>query len=121
MKKTAGIGACAAAVAALVAWQPGSAAQESGANAVGQRLLVDADQLGSYGTTGEGRTVPAAPIPNRYDQVGLLLDWVENGAAPGLSVTVAAGERSLPLCSYPAYPRYVGGAPGSASSYRCAP
>ena len=75
----------------------------------------------NYGTTGEGRTIPAAPIPNRYDQAGLLIDWVENDAAPGMSVTVAAGERSLPLCSYPTYPRYVSGAPGSATSYQCAP
>ena len=26
-----------------------------------------------------------------------------------MSVVVTAGERSLPLCSYPSYPRYVGG------------
>ena len=42
------------------------------------------------------------------------------GVAPGMSVTVTAGERSLPLCSYPSYPRYKGGAPASASSYECA-
>jgi feruloyl esterase len=36
-----------------------------------------------------------------------------------MSVTVTAGEKSLPLCSYPAYPRYRGGAPESAGSYRC--
>ena len=74
----------------------------------------------NYGTDGEGRTIPSAPIPNRYDQVGLLIDWVENDTAPGMSVTVTAGERSLPLCSYPTYPRYVGGAHGAAGSYQCA-
>jgi feruloyl esterase len=74
----------------------------------------------SYGTDGSGRAVPSQPIPNRYDQLGLLIDWVENGVAPGMSVTLTAGERSLPLCSYPAYPRYRAGAPSSASSYECA-
>ena len=74
----------------------------------------------NYGTDGEGRTIPSAPIPNRYDQVGLLIDWVENDTAPGMSVTLTAGERSLPLCSYPTYPRYVGGAHGAAGSYQCA-
>lgn len=73
----------------------------------------------TYGTTGDGRTVPTAPIPNRLDQVGLLFDWVENGNAPAMSVTVTAGEKSLPLCSYPTYPRYEGGAAGSAASYEC--
>jgi len=73
----------------------------------------------SYNVAGDGKAVAAAPIPNRYDQTGLLLDWVENNVAPGMSVTVTAAEKSLPLCSYPTYPRYKGGAPGGASSYEC--
>jgi feruloyl esterase len=64
--------------------------------------------------------VAIAPIPNRYDQVRLLFDWVENNVAPGMSVTVTAGEKSLPLCSYPTYPQYKGGAPAAAGSYECA-
>jgi feruloyl esterase len=74
----------------------------------------------NYGVNGEGETIPTGPIPNTYDRLGLLFDWVENEVAPCMSVTVTAGDRSLPLCSYPAYPRYMGGAPGSAGSYRCA-
>jgi Tannase and feruloyl esterase len=74
----------------------------------------------SYNVAGDGKTVAAGPIPNRYDQTGLLFDWVENNVAPGMSVTVTAGEKSLPLCSYPTYPRYKGGAPATASSYECA-
>jgi feruloyl esterase len=73
----------------------------------------------NYHVDGEGRAIPTAPIPTRYDQLGLLFEWVENGVAPAMSVTVTAGDKSLPLCSYPAYPRYRGGAPGSASSYTC--
>jgi feruloyl esterase len=74
----------------------------------------------NYGVDGHGRTIPSQPIPNRYDHVGLLFDWVENNVVPGMSVTVTAGEKSLPLCSYPSYPRYREGAPASASSYECA-
>jgi len=74
----------------------------------------------SYNVAGDGKPVATAPIPNRYDQTGLLLDWVENNVAPGMAVTVTAGEKSLPLCSYPTYPRYKSGAPGAASSYECA-
>jgi feruloyl esterase len=73
----------------------------------------------NYTVDGEGRTIPSLPIPNRYDQHPLLFDWVEKGQAPGMSVTVTAGEKSLPLCSYPAYPRYRQGPAASASSYEC--
>jgi feruloyl esterase len=74
----------------------------------------------SYNVAGDGKAMAVAPIPNRYDQVGLLFDWVENNVAPGMSVTVTAGEKSLPLCSYPAYPQYKGGGPAAARSYECA-
>jgi len=75
----------------------------------------------SYGTAGDGKTIASAPVPNRYDQWGLLFDWVENNVAPAMSVVVSAGERSLPLCSYPTYPRYASGAVDAAASYRCTP
>jgi feruloyl esterase len=73
----------------------------------------------NYTADGNGRTLPPLPIPNRYDQLGLLFDWVESGRAPGMSVTVTAGDRSLPLCSYPAYPRFRTGDVSSAGSYAC--
>jgi feruloyl esterase len=72
------------------------------------------------GVNGDGETMPTGPIPNTYDRLGLLFDWVEHDVAPGMSATVTAGERSLPLCSYPSYPRYAGGSPDAESSYRCA-
>jgi feruloyl esterase len=71
------------------------------------------------GTDGDGKAIPTAPIPNSFDRLGVLLDWVEKNQEPPLSLTVTAGERSLPLCSYPAYPRYVSGPTASASSYEC--
>jgi feruloyl esterase len=73
----------------------------------------------SYGVDGTGKTITPAPIPNRYDQTALLFDWVERQIAPPMSVDLTAGERSLPLCSYPTYPRYVTGPTDRASSYRC--
>jgi feruloyl esterase len=73
----------------------------------------------NHGVDGEGRTIPVAPIPNAFDRVRLLLDWVERGTAPGKSVVVTAGDKSLPLCSYPEYPRYLEGPAAAAASYRC--
>jgi hypothetical protein len=74
----------------------------------------------SYEVNGRGETITAVPLPSTFDRVALLTDWVERGIPPGASVTVTADEASLPLCSYPAYPRYVGGAAASAASYTCA-
>ncbi len=74
----------------------------------------------NYERDGNGKDVAVLPIPNTYDRLGLLVDWVERGKAPGRAVTVTAGERSLPMCSYPEYPKYVAGPTGSASSYVCA-
>ena len=36
----------------------------------------------SYTVDGDGKTIPATPIPNRYDQARLLFDWVERGRRP---------------------------------------
>ena len=49
----------------------------------------------------------------------LLADWVEKGIAPGKSVKVTAGQKSLPMCSYPEYPKYLKGAADAAESYQC--
>ena len=58
---------------------------------------------------GNGKTIPVAPIPNSYDRLGTLQAWVEHGTAPGMSLTVRAGERTMPLCSYPLYPKFEAG------------
>jgi feruloyl esterase len=73
-----------------------------------------------YTTDGDGKTIAASPIPNTYDRIGVLTDWVENNKAPDKQITVTAGERSLPMCSYPAYPKYKSGPVEVASSYVCA-
>ncbi|HYP79945.1 MAG TPA: tannase/feruloyl esterase family alpha/beta hydrolase, partial [Steroidobacteraceae bacterium] len=74
----------------------------------------------SHTTDGAGRPVTRFAIPNQYDKRGALIAWVEQNQAPGKTLVVKAGERSLPLCSYPDYPKYLGGPPESAGSYQCA-
>ena len=73
----------------------------------------------NYSLDGDGKTIPTAPIPSQWDRVSLLINWVERGAAPKMSETVTAGDRSLPLCAYPTYPKYVSGSPTQAGSYKC--
>jgi hypothetical protein len=73
----------------------------------------------NYSVDGEGKTIPTAPIPNAFSRLNLLVDWVEKNAAPAKSVVVTAGKRSLPMCSYPAYPKYVSGPVEEAASYTC--
>jgi feruloyl esterase len=68
----------------------------------------------NYSVDGEGRTIPVGPIPSVFDRVQLLIDWVERGITPGKSVIVTAGDKGMPMCSYPAFPRYAGG------SFSCA-
>lgn len=73
----------------------------------------------SYAVDGDGKAIGVQPIPNTYGRVDLITDWVQKGIAPGKSVTVTAGDRSLPMCSYPEYPRFVNGPAGEAGSYTC--
>jgi feruloyl esterase len=74
----------------------------------------------SYTTNGDGGAIPATQIPSRFDRVTMLLDWVEKGVAPPKSATATGNTGTLPLCSYPTYPRYNSGAPTEAASYTCA-
>jgi feruloyl esterase len=65
--------------------------------------------------------------PANVDMLSVLVDWVENGRAPGeltvveqqaaLPITV---DRSLPLCRWPGWPHYKAGDPKSAASFACA-
>lgn len=68
---------------------------------------------------GAGQPVQVTPIPNQWDEQGTLFAWVEQNKEPGKSFTVSAAGRSLPLCSYPEYPRYKGGDAAAAASYTC--
>jgi Tannase and feruloyl esterase len=70
-----------------------------------------------HGLTGSNHE--SKPIPSTFDRVTMLADWVEKGIAPGKSVKVTAGGRSLPMCSYPDYRKYVKGPFTAAEPYRC--
>jgi hypothetical protein len=73
----------------------------------------------NYSFDGDGKSIPTGPIPTGFNRFTLLVDWVEKGIAPLMSVTVTGGDRSLPMCSYPAYPKYKGGPVEKAESYDC--
>ena len=73
----------------------------------------------NYAVDGDGKTIPSRQIPNTFDRLSVLIDWVERKLAPGKSLIVTAGENSLPLCSYPTYPKYISGPTSSSSSYVC--
>jgi feruloyl esterase len=71
------------------------------------------------------------PATDRFDALGALVDWVEQGRAPAtLAASVNAGNqelpaawsktRSRPLCPWPQVARYTGGDLESAASFRCA-
>ena len=73
----------------------------------------------NYSTDGDGKSIPTAPIPSSFSRLNLLMDWVEKKVAPPMSLTVTGGNRSLPLCSYPSYPKYMSGPTDKADSYKC--
>ena len=59
---------------------------------------------------------------DKFDLLGAVVDWVENGKAPD-SVTATGKDfpgRTRPLCAYPKYAHYKGqGDPENASSFEC--
>jgi hypothetical protein len=57
---------------------------------------------------------------DRFDLLGPLVEWVENGKAPERPLASRAdGSASVPLCPHPAYAHYKGGDPAEAESYEC--
>jgi feruloyl esterase len=60
---------------------------------------------------------------DRFDMLGALEGWVEQGRAPDAipaqRVREGRVDRTRVLCAYPAVPRYQAGNPDEATSYRC--
>lgn len=73
----------------------------------------------NYNTDGDGKPQQSRQIASTFDRVALLVDWVEKGVAPAKSINVTGGGRSLPMCSYPEYPKYNTGPVDAAESYTC--
>jgi len=69
---------------------------------------------------GQGRPVERSPLPTSYERFAYLVDWVERGTAPAAALTLTGAGKSMPLCSYPLFPKYTGGPATEASSYQCA-
>jgi feruloyl esterase len=69
---------------------------------------------------GNGQPIARTPLPSAYERFAVLVDWVERKIAPAMSLTVRGGDRSMPLCSYPSYPKYTGGPATAAASFTCA-
>ncbi len=74
-----------------------------------------------YLVPGMGHCQGGELTPDSFDLLTPIVDWVENGAAPG---AVTATGRSMPgqsrpLCPYPSYAHYVGGDTADAASYEC--
>ena len=63
----------------------------------------------SYSTNGDGQAMTAFAIPNTYDRLAYLTAWVERNEPPAKTLVVTAGDRSMPLVSYPNYAKYIGG------------
>jgi glycine/D-amino acid oxidase-like deaminating enzyme len=91
-----------------------------------QREATVADFMRLY--TAPGVDHVGSGAPSQVDMLQVLVDWVENGRAPGDLVVVEqqpalpiAIDRSLPLCRWPAWPHYKTGDPKSAASFVCAP
>ncbi len=93
---------------------------QSAVDAFARLWVLPQTNHGLMGQTWTAEGQPRQTIPNGYDRFALLTDWVENNKAPARSITVTAADRSLPMCSYPAYPKYGKGPVTEAASYTCA-
>lgn len=81
----------------------------------------------SYKVNGEGKSVALRniPSPNSNDKIDLIIAWVEKNQAPAKTfvvdekgrISVKPEGKGYLLCSYPNYPKYVGGPAELVSSY----
>jgi pimeloyl-ACP methyl ester carboxylesterase len=81
----------------------------------------------SYKMNGDGETVDVKniPAPNSNDKMDMIISWVEEGSAPAKTLIINPEGRigvnpegkGYILCSYPNYPRYIGGPRDQVSSY----
>ncbi len=82
----------------------------------------------SYKLNGDGQPVPEKKIPgpDLNDQINLIIAWVENKQAPSKTLVidpqghigVKPEGKGFLLCSYPGYPKYIGGPVEMVSSYK---
>jgi feruloyl esterase len=74
---------------------------------------------------GESVTVKNIPAPNSNDKMDIIISWVEEGKAPDKTLVINTDGRigvkpegkGYILCSYPNYPKYIGGPQDQVNSY----
>ena len=81
----------------------------------------------SYKMNGDGEIVELKniPAPNSNDKIDMIISWVEENNAPSKTLVVSTEGRigvkpegkGYVLCSYPNFPRYIGGPADQVSSY----
>lgn len=69
---------------------------------------------------GEGKPTAGGPIAHQFEPFAHIVTWVERGIAPGKTLELSGPGKTMPLCSYPEYPRYIKGPTTSSASYVCA-
>lgn len=100
--------------------------QRFGAATVERHLRLYVMPFGDHGGAGQSASTAQA-LPQFVDLVSMMLAWVERGITPPDAPVQTASLRvppytvtaSKPMCRYPLYPRFVGGDPKAAGSYRC--
>ena len=85
----------------------------------------------SYKMNGDGETVEVKniPAPNSNNKIDMIISWVEENNAPAKTLVVNSEGRigvkpegkGYILCSYPNFPRYIGGPEDQVSSYISSP
>jgi pimeloyl-ACP methyl ester carboxylesterase len=85
----------------------------------------------SYKMNGDGETVELKniPAPNSNDKIDMIISWVEESNAPAKTLFVNSEGRigvkpegkGYMICSYPNFPRYIGGPEDQVSSYLSSP
>lgn len=81
----------------------------------------------SYKMNGDGESVMVKniPSPNSSDKMDLIISWVEEGIAPAKTLVINTDGhigvkpegKGYILCSYPNYPKYIGGDQEMIKSY----
>lgn len=81
----------------------------------------------SYSENGDGEQIEEKQIlaPNHFQNIDMLIDWVENGKVPQRTLAIGSdgeiretldGEGYM-MCSFPNYAKYTGGPANMVSSY----
>lgn len=74
-----------------------------------------------YHVPGMGHCAGGANTYDSFDLLSAVVDWVENGEAPGDIIASRTNPEpgSRKLCAYPEHPHYIGGDEASADSFEC--